>query len=391
MTRILPSYIKNHLSLESLNSSRPLLQWIEKEGAVTQTNAAKAVRLSGGTCNLHFQKLEHMKLIHRVDTVNQGRGRSTIIWELEQGKNFCLSLVFDVPFFQAALVDFSGRVLMEQREDMTGLAGRKALERQLDKVVKAALACAHKAGGHIRQAFVGVPGILDPVSSVVVNAANFPVLNGMDFKTRMQDRHGIPCYCGSLGLAFYYGEIESLPPDARALVIYWDLGVGAAAGVGERVVSHHHSDLLLSEFSHVRIERDGRLCHCGRRGCLEAYVGGLAMLEALDSPDVKSLDQFMKAVLAGNADSVRVANDAAYRLGRNLCWVQQVMQSERLILSGPLSVIFPVVRPAFIKGLSEMFNEAEIAALNPEASGDAQAAMRRGAFRLARRLFFYPE
>lgn len=389
--RVLPAYVRNHLSLEDLGSSRALLRWIDGEGGVSQMQAAKAVGLSGGTCNLHFQKLEHMGLIRRVDALARGRGRSTIVWALDQKKNFCLSLVFDVPFFQASVVDFSGGVLWDKRMDMTGITGRAMLEECLDDVTGEALRHVRKAGGCVRQAFVGVPGILDSVHGMVLNAINFPALNGLDFRTRLRERFGIPCYCGPLGLAFYYGEVGALPPDTRALVFHWDLGIGATAGVGERVVLHHRSDLHLPEFAHVRSERDGRLCHCGRRGCLEAYVGGSAMIAMLDNPEIRSLRQFIEAVLAGAKEPLRVAGEAAFRLGKDLYWVQQVMQSERILVSGPLSVIFPAIRPAFLRGLSKMYNETEIAAFNPQASTDAQTAMRHGAFRLARRLFFYPE
>jgi len=388
--RPLPAYVQNHLSLEALGSSRKLLRWIDGKGGVSQIQAAKAIGLSGGTCNLHFQKLEHLGLIRRIDTLARGRGRSTIVWALDQKKNFCLTLVFDVPFFQAAVVDFSGEVLWDKRMDMTGIAGRAMLEKCLDAVVGEALLHVCKAGGWVRQAFVGVPGILDSVHGMVLNAVNFPALNGLDFRARLQERFGIPCYCGPLGLAFYYGEVGALPPDTRALVFHWDLGIGATAGAGERVVLHHRSDLHLPEFAHVRSERDGNLCHCGRRGCLEAYVGGAAMIKILNNPEIRSLHQFIEAVLSGAKEPLRVAGEAAFRLGKDLCWVQQVMQSERILISGPLSVIFPAIRPAFLRGLSKMYNETEIAALNPQASSDAQTAMRHGAFRLARRLFFHP-
>jgi hypothetical protein len=67
------------------------------------------------------------------------------------------------------------------------------------------------------------------------------------------------------------------------------------------------------------------------------------------------------------------------------------MQSERIVISGPLSVIFQYVRDAFLEGLRTIFTEKEIEKLNPAASIDPHDALKKGAYRFARRLFFYPE
>jgi len=192
-------------------------------------------------------------------------------------------------------------------------------------------------------------------------------------------------------MAFYFGEVAPLPPDSHTMVVHWDLGVGVVAGVGERIISVGAEKGLLADIGHIRIKKDGKLCHCGRSGCLEAYTGGWAMIDQLNRTDVKSLGELRKAIEAGDEDALKVANEAACIMGKSLCWPIQVRGSERLIVTGPLSRIFKHVRPALIEGLSTLFSEDEIASLNPQASDDPQRAMQDGAARLARRIYIYPE
>jgi predicted NBD/HSP70 family sugar kinase len=390
MKKELPSYISNRLTIEELASSRGLLQLADRLGVVTQRQAAGDLGLSAGTCNLHFQKLEHLGLLHRAAEVG-GRGRSTIQWKVEIEKNLCIEIVFDVPFFLAALTTFDGTVLLSEREDLTGLTDVVKLEERIDRFVSKAKQLADERSGIIRQVFMGLPGMLDPTRSKVVQAVNFPVLNGVDFKELMKERHDLACECGSLGMAFYYGEVEQLPPESRVMVLYWDLGVGVVAGVGDRIISIGHEKGLLAEIGHIRIKKEGNPCHCGGSGCLEAYTGGWAMIDALDRDDVNSLGDFRNAVEAGDADALKVANEAAYIIGQSLCWPIQVRGSERLIITGPLSRIFKHVRPSLIEGLATLFSEDEIASLNPQASTDPQRAMQNGAARLARLIYIYPE
>lgn len=389
MKKKIPAYIANRLTFEDLASSRGLLQLIDRLGTVNQRQAAEEIGLSPGTCNLHFQKLEHLGLIHRAAEVS-GRGRATIQWEIELKKNACIEIVFDVPFILAALTDFEGTVLLSEREDLTGLQDAAELEKLIDSFVSKAKLQAEQSSTLIRQVFLGLPGIIDPTHSKVLQSVNFPVLNDMDFKALMKERYNLPCYCDVLGKAFYHGEIEHLPSDTRSLVVYWDLGLGIMAGAGEQILSRDNLKLALSEFGHIRIVKDGRLCVCGRTGCLEAYVGGLAMIAQLGRDDITSLKDLLLAVETGNEEALKVANDAARILAESLCWPIQVMECERVIISGPLSPIFKHVRPAMIEGLGTLFSDDEIARLNLQASDDPQLAMQKGAARLARRLYIYP-
>jgi len=391
MSKILPEYIKNHLALGDLSSSLDLLRFIDEQGSVTQSEAAKAVGLALGTCNLHFQKLEHMGLIHRTDSFqSKKRGRSTIIWELEQDKNLCLLMVFDPPFFEGSLVDFSGKVILQKQQNIARIKNSPTLLTEVENFVNAAIVQTQRINATIRHAFVGTPGLFEAESGVIKKVFNFPALDGIDFPRWVKKHYDLPCFCGSIGLPLYYGEAHEMPKNTRNMVILWDLGIGAIAGVGPLIISQA-SETLIAEIGHIRIQSKGRLCHCGKNGCLEAYTGGWAMLDILNDPAIKTLEEFKNAVLSGHLKAVKTACDAARIIGKNLCWSLQVMQTERLIVSGPLSSIFPVVRSAFIEGLAAVFDGNEIEALNPAASNDPQHALQTGAYLCARRFFFHPE
>jgi len=388
--KALPSYIASRLTFEDLASSRGLLQLVDREGIVTQRQAAEDLGLSAGTCNLHFQKLEHLGLLHRVGQVS-GRGRATTQWAIDVERNLTIQFVFDVPFVSKILTDFDGKVLLSERRDLTGLDDVTRLETMVDDFVNLAVTTAGGIGGTVRQVFMGLPGILDPTHSKVVEAVNFPVLNGVDFTQLMNERHELLCQCGSLGTAFYYGELERLPAETRGMVLYWDLGVGVVSGVGEHIMSTGREEWLLAEIGHIRIKKDGRPFHCRNTGCLEAYTGGWAMIEELGRDDIKSLNDLRTAVEDGDSEALAVARSAACTIGKSLCWPIQVRGSERLIVTGPLSPIFTHVRESLVEGLSTLFDEDEIAELDPQASPDPELAMLQGSARLARRLYIYPD
>jgi glucokinase len=65
-------------------------------------------------------------------------------------------------------------------------------------------------------------------------------------------------------------------------------GLGSGVVIDGKIVSG--SNGFAGEYGHIRIQPDGRLCGCGRRGCLETYVsatGIVRSLEELNRPSKK--------------------------------------------------------------------------------------------------------
>ena len=211
----------------------------------------------------------------------------------------------------------------------------------------------------------------------------------------MRSQFSLPCFTTPLGLAYYYGETEALPQTASAMAIHWDLGVGVVFGRGRDVYSlelpSHASHRLIWEIGHVRVVKDGRPCHCGRRGCLEAHTGGWVLMEALNGRKVERLSDLVRLVEKDDPEALRLTREAAGLLGQHLSWPLQLMNSERILVTGPMAPAFKKVQDAFEKGLGRLFSPDEVAAFRTEASPDPAARLQRGAYLLARRVYMYPD
>ncbi|MGD0719296.1 MAG: ROK family protein, partial [Thermoplasmata archaeon] len=80
---------------------------------------------------------------------------------------------------------------------------------------------------------------------------------------------------------------RSSPRPRDLFLLTLGTGVGGAAIVDGTLREGAHGSL--GEVGHTTIVSGGRLCHCGNRGCVEAYVGGWAIADrarsaALESP-----------------------------------------------------------------------------------------------------------
>ncbi len=63
------------------------------------------------------------------------------------------------------------------------------------------------------------------------------------------------------------------------LVITIGTGLGSGFVSNGRLITGH--DGLAGELGHINVYRNGRLCNCGRRGCLETYVSAVGIKKTL--------------------------------------------------------------------------------------------------------------
>ncbi|PZQ52648.1 MAG: sugar kinase [Rhodovulum sulfidophilum] len=118
-------------------------------------------------------------------------------------------------------------------------------------------------------------------------------------------------------------------------------------GVGMGIVLDHRlfrgTRGIGAEFGHVKVERDGALCRCGQRGCLEAYVADYALLReasmALDpgGPPIEpraALDALFAAAKAGDRTALSIFDRAGRMFSLGLANLVNIFDPGLIIFSG---------------------------------------------------------
>lgn len=113
-------------------------------------------------------------------------------------------------------------------------------------------------------------------------------------------------------------------------------GIGAGIVLGGKVWRGHHG--IAGELGHITVDDQGPLCRCGKRGCLEMYVGAAAVVEPLrsDRRGLKIQDVVARAV-GGEARFVRAIADAGHRIGVATADLCNILDPERVVVSGDLA------------------------------------------------------
>lgn len=118
---------------------------------------------------------------------------------------------------------------------------------------------------------VGAPNA-NYYTGVIENAANLNWKGSIPFAKMMQDKFGLPVAITNDANAAAIGEMTYGAARGLKDFIMITLGTGVGSGIvvnGQLVYGH---DGYAGELGHLIVKRNnGRLCGCGRTGCLEAY------------------------------------------------------------------------------------------------------------------------
>lgn len=161
---------------------------------------------------------------------------------------------------------------------------------------------------------VGAPNA-NYFTGVIEQAANLPWKGAIPLARMLNERLHLPVAMTNDANAAAIGEMTYGAARGVKDFIMITLGTGVGSGVvanGRLIYGH---DGNAGELGHIIVQRGGRLCGCGRRGCLEAYTSatGLARtareyLELRDTPsslraipmqDITSRDVY-DAAIAGD-------------------------------------------------------------------------------------------
>lgn len=183
-------------------------------------------------------------------------------------------------FIKAGVVDESYAILHKVSVP-TGNDGYHAMVRN---IVHAAELAAREAGSDLKDfasAGIGIPGLLNPRTGVVVLAPNLGEGGWRDvpFLEEIQELLPVPVHVGNDANCAVVGETLAGAAKGCENVVMLTLGTGVGGGVitdGKLFVGGRG---LGAELGHMTLQMDGNRCGCGLQGCIEAYCSVTSLVK----------------------------------------------------------------------------------------------------------------
>ncbi len=139
---------------------------------------------------------------------------------------------------------------------------------------------------------VSSAGDIDPYRGVCTYATdNLPGFTGLDIRAYLSARYGVPVSVINDGHAALLGEATARTHNEPTVMLTLGTGVGGAYYDGKAVV--FGDDFTFGRFGHLPLVENGLKCTCGKRGCIEAYISGSAVVRAASAIDLTPAELFV--------------------------------------------------------------------------------------------------
>ena len=150
-------------------------------------------------------------------------------------------------------------------------------------------------------------------NGTIDNAANLPWKGVVPLAKMFKERLGIPAALTNDANAAAIGEMTYGVARGMKDFIMITLGTGVGSGVvvnGQLVYGH---DGFAGELGHVIVERDGRQCTCGHKGCLETYCSATGVARTAREFLVKSTEPSLLREIPADEIQSKDVYDAAVK------------------------------------------------------------------------------
>ena len=276
---------------------------------------------------------------------------------VKRGKKFWVGFDLGGTKMMATVYDGAFKALGSAKAKTPVNDGAKAVLARIRETIIEALQEAKVAPRALAGIGVGCPGVLDLDEGVILEAPNLgwkrvplrKLLAGW-FHCRVVLANDVD--------AGTYGEYKfGAGQGARTLLgVFPGTGIGGGCVYAGKLLRGKTGSAM--EIGHIPIREHGRLCGCGKRGCLEALAGRLAIsaevaqaafrgeapfLAANGGSDLKKLKSGLlaKAIKAGDKAVERIIRDAMRLMGRAIGGVVNLLAPDVVVLGGGLVEAVP--------------------------------------------------
>ena len=139
-------------------------------------------------------------------------------------------------------------------------------------------------------------------------------------------------------------------------------GIGGSVFANGKLYSGHCGNA--GEIGHIKVVRNGRLCGCGGKGCLEAEASGTAIAAKYLGLTGQMLSAKEIAAKAKNGDRISSAiyREAGYLIGSALSSAANLLNPEMIVLGGGVAMDLELLMP----GIDRALEEGLFSAANPD-------------------------
>ncbi|WP_321336705.1 ROK family transcriptional regulator [Breoghania sp.] len=351
-----------------------ILQTLRRAGTMARIELGQATGLSPSTVTAITADLLSEGLIEEwSDTpadlpAPAHRGRPRTLLSLAPQAASVLAVKLSLGKADLILADYSGRHLAQAKISIDTL-GTPAAEfgALLAETIRNFLNRNEPGYPRLAEIVVAAQGFIDTRVGTVVWSPAFKE-PGVEIVAPLKRAFRVPCRISNdvnMIAEALHGS-NPLHYGGSFAVVFMDFGVGMALYADGQLFTGETGSA--AEFGHANHIPGGRLCQCGKRGCMEAYLGIYSILRAANGlPDdfdpwklevgPDTLPELVARAQAGDRKALDAFAEAGRALGYGLARVIALFDPRLVAITGTGMLAFGLLETAMYQALKEALVE----------------------------------
>ena len=335
----MPHPTGNRDLIRAINRSH-VLNAIKSYGPIGRAEIARRTNLSPATVTSISAKLISQNLVLEKSAGDSSGGRPPILLVINPKGGYVVGIKLTESHAVCALTDLEALIVAKSSMP---LSGHDPIEVVDD--------LAHMIVSFIREqkipkklllgVGVGLAGIVDAENGILRQSPIYG-WNSVPLRGMLQSKLHIPVYIEN--------DVNTLTLTERwfghgqGLDNFLTVTVGRGVGLGIVANGQFYRGQIggAGEFGHTTIDPTGPVCACGKRGCLESYVGDPGLVRAAQeaaargelSAPVKDVDELLSLAQAGENAAIQIFNQAGHILGLGIANLINLFNPKKIIISG---------------------------------------------------------
>lgn len=349
-----------------------VLNLVRTEGPISRRELAIRTGLNRSTLSEVVMRLLGQSLIREGDQYKVVSGRRFRTVELNGLGRVVVGIEFTGEKTHALLANLACDIVWREDRPVPRDSSKEAILMAIQAAVLAALEEAHRTGQEVIGIGHADVALVDAAKECIMTSTVAPDWHDVRLKEALHSRFGLPVFVDNVNTVVlaeaWWGAGKGMQ---TVLYVYLGTGIGVALCHDGEVLSGATNSL--GELGHTIVAKDGPMCECGGRGCLEAIAGGKAIVRRVQKcigshvrtllsdskeydPERLSLDDVVQAAQEGDKLCTTVLDEAAEYLAIGVVNAVNLFNPDVVVFGGTLSasedlVIDAIKRSVKARGL----------------------------------------
>lgn len=301
----MPDKKSTQMEIRQINRNRIYNYLYENQNPISKQSIANALNISFPTVLQNVNELIEQGLVMETGAFDSTGGRKAKAIAFNSTARFSIGLDVTSNHVEIVIIDLAGHVIINERLKCP-FSHTISYYRSVANLIEKMIMQASLDRSSILGVGIAVPAIVseDHQKLTYSSVLGCKEISLHDFSRFIQ----FPCiFCNDANAA---GFAEIWNSDSISAAVYLSLNnsVGGSILIGNAI--SYGSNQRSGEIGHMTIVPEGRLCYCGKKGCVDAYCSARILSDSTDG----NLKLFFDLLNENKEEQVKIWNEYLYYL-----------------------------------------------------------------------------